>query len=163
MPFIEILAQKSAEYKVSKMKDYSKIEAIIYKRKNKVIKLTEKDVVSVLKYGYHMLYGTILQILIALTIALIFNIFVPVLIIMVTFAISRAFIGGKHLNSSNKCLLVTTTMVVTTGLIGSSIANIVTELILFKIVIYSIFGFILELISKTKYFEKLLNYLNKKK
>jgi accessory gene regulator protein AgrB len=162
MSFIENLAQKVATNKVSKMKDYSKIEAIIYKRTNKVKKLTKNDVISVFKYGYHMLFGTIFQIIIALSIALIFNIFLPVFIIMVVFAVSRTFIGGKHLNSSNKCLVVTTSMVTTGGLIASILANFLTEMLYIKIAIYIIFGFVLELISITKMFEKLLNYLNKK-
>jgi accessory gene regulator protein AgrB len=158
MNFIDQLALKSAEFTATNLSDNSAIEHVIKKHKNKDVSLNKEDTISVLSYGFQAIYGELFKSIIVLFISLLFHIFIPTLVVMLSFSIVRAFIGGKHLHSSGKCLILTSILLIGSGWIASILSGGLN--IWFKILIYIAVGIVLELTSITKPFELMLKKLD---
>lgn len=70
----------------------------------------------------------------------------------------RAFIGGKHLHSSGKCLILTSILLIGSGWIASIMSDDLG--VWLKILIYIAVGIVLELTSITKPFELMLKKID---
>ena len=156
MHFIELLAQKTAEYRVEKMNgDYSETEEIISQFKNKSTKLNKEDIIEIQKYSLFAIYSELFVLTITLGLALILNIFWETLIIIISFTFFRKMFKGEHLHSFGKCSALTTTLLLICGASGKTLVP-QTYYILLKIGIYIIIGIFLELFALSKFFNKLL-------
>lgn len=158
MNFIDQLALKSAEFTATNLSDNSAIEQVIRKHKNKDVSLNKEDTISVLAYGFTALYGELFKSIIVLFISLLFHIFIPAFVVMLSFSIMRAFIGGKHLHSSGKCLILTSILLIGSGWIASIMSDGLG--VWLKILIYIAVGIVLELTSITKPFELMLKKID---
>ena len=58
-------------------------------------------------YGYQGFISQLLEFLCIILIGLIFNVFIPIVIIASIFAIMRSFIGGYHMRSGEHCFYLT--------------------------------------------------------
>jgi accessory gene regulator protein AgrB len=161
MNFIDKFARKSAEIIVYlHIYDCFKLESIIGNSKKKEIKLSENDIIDTLTYGLQAIYGEMFKTIIILLVALYLDILLPVFVVMLSFSIIRTIAGGKHLHSSTKCLVFTSVLILVTG----HHVNLVTSEFnwLDKVLTYIIYGIVLELLSTTIGFEKILDKFDKK-
>jgi hypothetical protein len=169
MHFIEFFASKTANFLNDNLDKESIIRlskiATKYRKKETDLTIGSNNLES-LQYGLHAIYGEIFKTSVVLSIAALLHIFIPTYVVMLSFSILRAFIGGKHLHSSSKCLVFTSVLLLVTGLISSiSYSPLLSNHLMYdtwflRIVYYIAFGVFLEVISITKPFEWILQKIN---
>lgn len=96
---------------------------------------------ALFSFGLELFVGVVLEAIILLILAFLFNIFWPVFIALLNFLVIRPYAGGIHLPTFNSCLIVTLLVFL---LIGFIAANIQPGLLTTIIVIFfvAITGFI---------------------
>lgn len=108
---------------------------------NKNYNLDTKEL-AYFNFGLKVVIGVIIEVLIMLTIAYLFNIFWPVLIASISFLVIRPYGGGVHLPTYFSCMIVTLIIFLSIGFITSRVeTNLISTLII--ILSVSISGFIL--------------------
>lgn len=160
MNFITSAALATARFRVSKMKDYHEMEEIISKRKGRAVKLTKEDVIAVQKYAWFAIYSEVFILGIILILAALIKIFIPTSIILTAFIVSRIILKGQHLNSFEKCSIFTISYLLGFSYLSTIVLPENTNILL-RIVYYAIIGFVLEVISLTKGFKKILDKINR--
>lgn len=161
MNFIDTLADKTAQFISNNVdKNTIKYQSMIvsnYKKKDIDLSIGDNNYQN-LKYGLTAIYGELFKSIIVLFISLLFHIFIPTFVVMLSFSIVRAFIGGKHLHSSGKCLILTSILLIGSGWVASIISDGLS--VWLTILVYIAVGVVLELISITKPFELMLKKLD---
>lgn len=69
-------------------------------------------------YGFQIIYGELLKGIILMFVAFLLGIFVPTLLICLTFASLRMVAGGYHMDTYGKCLFVSMVLFIGAGLIA---------------------------------------------
>lgn len=83
-------------------------------------------------YGFQIIYGGIIKILLLVLTSLLFRTLIPTLIVTFSFAIIRVFAGGLHFNSYTKCAYIS----LATLIFGGLITNYITYNNLFGISVF---------------------------
>lgn len=180
MNFIDFLADKTARYRVNKLeqkakkdeayllKEYNekvslnpfyKIEKILSESKHKIIKLARQDIYELQKYVWFSIYNEIFVLGLMLIISYILGILLPMSIILTSFLIARLIFKGDHINSLSKCTIFTLVYLVGVSYILLLLIPMSFNFWL-KMLCYIIIGVILEFLSTTNGFKKLLNVIN---
>ena len=180
MQLINGLAEKTAIYRVKRMEQkakkdenyllneynesvklnpFYKIEKIISESKNKIVNIAKEDVLELQTYVWFSIYNEVIILAMMLVLAFLINILLPTSVIITSFLISRMLLKGDHLNSLNKCTIFTISYIMGFSYIAYLMIPLYIN-ILIKVVCYAIVGFVLELLSLTKVFYKVLNKIN---
>ena len=103
MSFIEIISNYSAKWLATKVPNdkYPTVE----------------DQIEVFTYGFMVIWGAIFKILLMVSLASIFSIKLPALIITLTFSSLRIIAGGYHFGGYNKCITFSTIQFIGTALL----------------------------------------------
>ena len=99
---------------------------------------------ALFSFGLELFVGVVLEAIILLILAFLFNIFWPVFIALLNFLVIRPYAGGIHLPTFNSCLIVTLLVFLLIGFIAAYIQPglLTTIIVIFFI---AITGFILYL------------------
>ena len=62
---------------------------------------------SVLYYGFQMLFGETLKIILIIALSIIFDAFLPTILMLAVFWLSRSFAGGYHMDTNSRCTVTT--------------------------------------------------------
>lgn len=176
------LATKTAEYNIRKMERKAKkdedyilneyneivklnpfyqIEKTLSECKNKVVTLVRQDVLELQIYVWFSIYNEIIVLALMMALAACLNIFIPAVVILTSFLLSRLIFKGEHLNSLNKCTVFTIVYLVGSSYLASLIIPLYISLLL-KILLYAIIGIGLELLSLTKRQDYITKYIERK-
>jgi len=103
MSFIELVSNNSAKWLATKVPNdkYPTVE----------------DQIEVFTYGFMVVWGAILKILLMVSLASIFSIKISALIITLTFSSLRIIAGGYHFGGYNKCITFSTIQFIGSALI----------------------------------------------
>jgi len=103
MSFIELVSNNSAKWLATKVPNdkYPTVE----------------DQIEVFTYGFMVVWGAILKILLMVSLASIFSIKISALIITLTFSSLRIIAGGYHFGDYNKCITFSTIQFIGSALI----------------------------------------------
>ena len=103
MSLIEIISNHSAKWLATKVPNdkYPTVE----------------DQIEVYTYGFMVVWGAIFKILLMVSLASIFSIKIPALIITLTFSSLRIIAGGYHFGGYNKCITFSTIQFIGSALI----------------------------------------------
>lgn len=95
--------------------------AVALKRANQ----EETASIEVLKYSIHILLNPLITVILSLLIASVFDKTTEVIIVLISFALLRAFSGGYHFEKTEVCILFTTALAITLSFASFSVPVII--------------------------------------
>lgn len=148
--FIQDLSKTSADYIFNKIKDNPDVLNNLRKlmesvRKSKISEedCTKDNYKEVFNYGFQVVYGALIKILLLMGISLLLGTFVSTMVVTGSFAILRVFAGGLHFKSYTKCAYFSLTSLLLGGILAKYIPyNIIFSLIvtLFAFIIFKLYA-----------------------
>jgi len=78
---------------------------------------TVEDQIEVFTYGFMVIWGFIFKIILMVSLAYIFNIIIPIIILTLTFSSLRIIAGGYHLKTYNRCMIISALQFIVSALI----------------------------------------------
>lgn len=82
----------------------------------------QEDDKELYRYGYQLLIGRAISVIIAQIMAGILGVFMETLVFMIVFIAVRQYAGGYHLKSTDKCIFFSTLLLVGAGVLSQYIA-----------------------------------------
>lgn len=95
---------------------------------------------NVYYFGFQIVYGAILKILLLITISALLGCLIPAIIVTITFASLRQFAGGHHMETYEKCISISLGMMIGLGLIAQYTTFWNTEELILLIVMSLVYG-----------------------
>lgn len=104
-----------------------------------------KDQIDVMRYGFEVIIGTALKIAILLSLAHILNLFLYMLVILITSGIYRLLSGGVHCTSYTRCLIFGIVLYFSLALLAKSLPVLSNPLLLMLLLLLTIFSLLVSL------------------